>query len=355
MDNYTGVYNCNKIYYVCTFSVENSEICDVWAQTFGAVDTLIFLVTLGLIVGAISMLRKKICESPVKRFCLLLISTVSLLHLINSAVGFSDVVRSKELCLIVIFLTSFLGASSIMYAILMLPAYLIQLITPFVHGESRRKNLKKVAVIVEMAVNIAILILALIIAGLRADDINGDCNSANCSGSVTKFAPIAFGVIVTLAFSGVVVFISALFYFQIRYLKTKKANLIISFFLSFVVISLMILLVTVYYAIHQIEGEGIIGAILRGVSDALQGLFVVAVFIFTFVRVRKCQCTKKITPLPKTSRLNELHTNPQSVWDHQNDPSHTTVFVPPPEMSDCVSDCRIFSSSYAQHVNDGCE
>ena len=34
------------------------------------------------------------------------------------------------------------------------------------------------------------------------------------------------------------------------------------------------------------------------------------------------------------TELNIQCTNPPSVWDHGNDPS-TTVFNPPPEMSDC--------------------
>ena len=51
-----------------------------------------------------------------------------------------------------------------------------------------------------------------------------------------------------------------------------------------------------------------------------------------------CKCFKGAPDQrPLLVNSGTQYTNPASVWDHANDPSYT-VYSPPPEMSDCVTD-----------------
>ena len=51
-----------------------------------------------------------------------------------------------------------------------------------------------------------------------------------------------------------------------------------------------------------------------------------------------CKCFKGAPDQrPLLVNSGTQHTNPASVWDHANVPSYT-VYSPPPEMTDCVTD-----------------
>ena len=69
--------------------------------------------------------------------------------------------------------------------------------------------------------------------------------------------------------------------------------------------------------------------------------FVFSVTLLAMLHLPRSKCCKRSDTVthrtPLLSNSNIQCTNPLSVWDHGNDPS-TTVFNPPPEMSDCISD-----------------
>ena len=74
-------------------------------------------------------------------------------------------------------------------------------------------------------------------------------------------------------------------------------------------------------------------------STILKMVFILSLMAMLHLpRSKCCKRSNKVTHrTPLLSNSNIQCTNPPSVWDHHNDPS-TTVFCPPPEMSDCVSE-----------------
>ena len=83
-------------------------------------------------------------------------------------------------------------------------------------------------------------------------------------------------------------------------------------------------------------GNNIVVATFTLNSTVLELVFVLSLMAMLHLpRSKCCKRSNKVTHrTPLLSNSNIQCTNPPSVWDHHNDPS-TTVFNPPPEMSDC--------------------
>ena len=79
--------------------------------------------------------------------------------------------------------------------------------------------------------------------------------------------------------------------------------------------------------------------VLDEISFLVESAILLALVIVVYQPDIHCHKCFKEAPDQRPLLVNSgtQHTNPASLWDHANDPSHT-VYNPPPEMSDCVTD-----------------
>ena len=340
MEN-TTVYQCNSTYYVC-LSVRQEELCAVWAWTFGAVNTLLSVISFALLLSVLVGLRRKACSSPVKRLCILLSSAIGLIQLLYASVGFYNGFLPQGWCLFVASLSFILNAAIFYYVVVLLLVFLLKIGAPFIRRLKRRR-LRKKLICVEVAVHIAIPVLSLL-TFIGIERIQDSCNNHTCSGGIafSTFAPEAVYVVLGCLVLGLLVFIAVLAYFHIRFMKARGTR--VNWPLSSVLALFLLIVTEVILHIAIYVTDGTTQVVLQELVVVLEVLCLAVLFALTYLRGRRCKmcwCRKRAEQAPLVGRPNApSYTNPPSEWDHANDPS-TTIFVPPPEMSDCISDTSI--------------
>ena len=320
--------------YIVCLSADREELCPKGALAVAAVDLVLSIISFALLLYVLLALTKEAWNSPVKRLCILLASFLGLQELLSASVGFCRGILPHELCVTVEFILFFLNATVLLYITMVLLMFLTQLGSPLVRRLSNiRLRCKKYF---EVTLHIITPLFTILLTVLQTRFYEDESVSSN---------KVVIDVFLGCLLLGLLVFIIILVYLHIRFFK-RQGIFNTQVKLPLLSVSALFLLVIVAAALHVVSNYIIHDSnplvVIQKSVVGLEVLYLAVLFVLTYFRTGKCKIClcwthSERTPLVARSYHALFHTNPVSEWDHANDPSHTD-FVPPPEMSDCVTD-----------------
>ena len=227
-----------------------------------------------------------------------------------------------------------------LYMVAMLGMLLIQIGSPVLSGKCTK--LESCSTTFEIVIHVFISLSSLIFA---AGVFYGStiCKNGDCA---TKKFDVDGIIVAIFVMSLVVLFIlcsaSFLLYLYIRFFRRVHVTKRVKWPVFRFSILLMLLVIDLAFEISFYwvlrETNLLIGDFTID-SYLLDFVFVVTVMAMLHLpSTRCCKKNKGVSHRPLLSNSNIHPTNPPSVWNHRNTPSSTTVFNPPPEMSDCVTE-----------------
>ena len=323
--------------YIVCLGADKEEPCPKGALAVAVVHLVLSIISFALLLCVILALKKEAWNSPVKRLCILLALFLGLQELLYASVGFCCGILPHELCDAVKFILLFLDTTVVLHFTVVLLMFLTQLGSPLVRILSNiRLKCKKYF---EVTFHIITLLFTILLAVLQIIFYEDESVSSN--------KVVVFDVFLGCLLLGLLVFIILLVYLHIRFFK-RQGILNTQVKLPLLSVSALFLLVIVRAALHVVstyiidDGNTLSLVVIRESVAGLEVLFLAVLFVLTYFRTGQCKiCLRwtqsERTPLVARSYHALFHTNPVSEWDHTNDPSYTD-FIPPPEMSDCVTD-----------------
>ena len=308
-----------------------------------ATTRMLQVIVFGLtIVLLLVFLRKKAINNPAKRFGLSVIFTFSLASMNRVAIELYPASSLPSWFCAVTMAVYCLGSTVILYLVALPIALLLQVSAPIFPERYRHKLTPKVPFI-EVALHLMIVIISGLINGLQLIDPKQHLNF--CRKCVTLFYYEA----IALSFSVIALFVTiltlVLVYYRFRgavVLTKKTRQVMLKVFLLFLATDAAFIgdsVVTVPFKEYTFQisiAQSIFFTIVKLV-------FVPALIILIYSPNTGCRtmcccplASRETTPLlPQHSY--RAHTNPDSEWDHDNDPSYTPSYHPA-EMSDCKPD-----------------
>ena len=216
------------------------------------------------------------------------------------------------------------------YLTVILAILLFQIVTAIVSGKWKHK-LKSRLPLMEIVIHVLIIVLSASFSALIPVLHNED---SECNPRSTLY--IILATVITSLF----VIIILLVYLCGKYSKThgitKRTKwLLIEFSVMFV---LLLAKFVVDFSLYQIN-EYYTLVIVHELDTFLDLVIVLVLTILVYLPdIHYCKRLKGAPDQrPLLVNSGTQHTNPASVWDHANVPSYT-VYNPPPEMTDCVTD-----------------
>ena len=305
------------------------------ALTIGITDLLLSIVSTSFLLCLLLVLKRKAWNSPVKRLTLILTTYISLSQFVNAPMElYYDILPDIWNKVLYIF-TTYADFSILSYLTVILAILLFKIGVAIVPGEWKHK-LKSRLPLLEVAIHILILIVSLSFsAGVIVV-------YHNCSPQITVINIILY-VILALLILGLLVIIFLLLYFHRKYSTTRGITrrakwLLLEFSVLLVLLLTELVLLLSIYRIHKYYTA----VIVNKLSIVVELVTVLAVVVVVYLPDTHyhtfCKCFKGAPDQrPLLVNSGTQHTNPASVWDHANVPSYT-VYIPPPEMTDCVTD-----------------
>ena len=154
---------------------------------------------------------------------------------------------------------------------------------------------------------------------------------------------VIFSGILVVLILGLFVIVFLLLYFHRKYSTTRGITrrakwLLLEFSVLLVLLLTELVLLLSFYLIHKHCTTVIVGKLSIVVVLVTLLAVVVVVYLPDIHCHKYCKCFKGAPDQrPLLVNSGTQYTNPASVWNHAKDPSYT-VYCPPPEMSDCVTD-----------------
>ena len=292
------------------------------------------------IVLLLIFLRKKAFNNPAKRFGLSLIVAFSLISFTNVAIELYPSTRlPRWLCVLTMALYS-LGSTVILYLVA-LPVALLQQVSESIFTQnSCLHRISPRRPVIEASFQLTIVTASVLINGLQF--IDSEKSEQFCKKCVIHFYYEPYALSVSVVAMTVTIVVLGLLYCKFRsaiVLTRKTRQVMVKIFFLFLV------------ANAGFIGDSIVSASIKKYKfelsiaqsiyfTAVKLVFVPAMLVLIYSPntscTSKCCCptVKKETAPLLPQQSEESHTNPQSVWDHANDPSYTPSYHPL-EMSDC--------------------
>ena len=332
---------CNNTVFRCYNLTE--EQCDALPLAIGISDAVIAFVSLSLLVCLLASRKKDAWNSQIKR----------------ASIAFSVflTLSSINLCLLTFYINWFLTSAYckvfsvfysytrlivVLYMLAILGMLLVQIGSPVFKKLTCTQKLKSHSVVLsEVITHIFISLSSVVFAVLFSYKFA--CSYVGCNPNQII---IDIAVVRILLISSVALFILLsgilLLYLYIRFFRRARITIRLIrplFKFSFLLIFLVTVLGLDISLLWVLEETNFLFGALA--IDCFLLEFVFSVTLLAMLHLPRSKCCKRSDTVthrtPLLSNSNIQCTNPPSVWDHGNDPS-TTVFNPPPEMSDCISD-----------------
>ena len=324
---------CNNLAFQCLNLTQ--EQCTTVALTVGITDLVLFIVSTFTLLCLLLVLKRKAWNSPVKRLTLIIITYICFWKFVDGLVELYDDNLQRvwhKVFKVFIFYTLF---AILFCMITLLAILLLQIGAAIVPGEWKNKIKLKVPLL-EVVMHILIILLSAAFSVLVIVFLNEDqeCNPQK-----------AIYVLLVLVIVGLSVILILLVYLCGKYSKThgitRRAKwLLVEFSVLFILLLTKLVLDFSTYQIHEYYTL-VIFQELRTFLDLVIILTLIILVYLPDVHCHNNNCCKCFKRAPDQRPLlvnsGTQHTNPASVWNHANDPS-STVYNPPPEMSDCVTD-----------------
>ena len=308
--------------------------CTTIALTIGITNLLLSIVSTSLLLCLLLVLKRKAWNSPIKRLTLILTTYIGLSEFVDAPVElYNDIlpgiwnealyfVTTYTVFSIRSYLTVILAILTVILAIL-----LFKIGAAIVLGEWKHKPKPRLLLLLEVIIHILITVLSLSFSAVVTDFISDDI----------------FYVILVVLILGLFVIIFLLLYFHRKYSTTRgitrrakwlllEFSVLLALLLTELVLLLSIYWTRKYYTALIVNELSIVVVLVTLLA------VVVVVYLPDIHHHKYCKCFKAAPDQrPLLVNSGTQHTNPASVWDHANDPSYT-VYSPPPEMTDCVTD-----------------
>ena len=305
--------------------------------TTRVLQVIVFALTIILIL---MFLRKKAINNPAKRFGLSFIFTFSLASVNRVVIELYPASSLPSWFCAVTMTVYCLGSTVILYVVALSIALLLQVSTPIFPERYRHKLTPKIPFI-EVALHLMIVIISGLINGLQLIDPKQKLNF--CRKCVTLFY---YGAI-ALSFSAIALFVTILtlmlVYCRFRgavVLTKKTRQVMLKVFLLFLAIDAAFIGDLTLSFIKEFTFQM---SIVLSIFTTMNLVFVPILIVLVYspnTRYRTMCCcplaSRETMPL-LLQQSHRAHTNPDSEWDHDNDPSYTPSYHPA-EMSDCKSD-----------------
>ena len=334
MSSNNTTYNCyglpDRQYKIVLVIVKTTSI--VQATLFG-LSILLLLI----------FLRKKAFNNPTKRFGLSLIFAFSLISFTDVAIELYPSTRlPRWLCVLSMALYS-LGSTVTLYIVALTVALLLQVSEPIFTQSSCYHRISPRLPLIEASLQLTIVMASVLINGLQF--IDSEKSEQFCKKCVTLFFYEAYALSVSVVAMTVTIVVLGLLYCKFRsaiVLTRKTRHVMVKFFFLFLVANAGFigdLFVSASFTKYKFELSIAQSIFFTAVNVVSVPAMLVLIYSPNTSCTSKCCCParkKETAPLlPQQSE--ESHTNPQSVWDHANDPSYTPSYHPL-EMSDCRED-----------------
>ena len=329
---------CNNTAFRCYNLTE--ELCDAIPLAIGIFDAVIAFVSLSLLVCLLASRKKDAWNSQIKRASIAFSVFLTLSSINLCLVTFYiNWILTSAYCKVFSFFYSCTRLIVVLYMLAILGMLLVQIGSPVFKKLTCTQKLKSHSVVLsEVITHIVISLSSAVFAVVFSDKYA--CSYVGCNPN-QKIIDI---VVVTISFVALFILLSGilLLYLYIRFFRRARITIrlirpLLKFsFLLILLVTVLGLDISLLWVVK--ETKLLLGALA---IDCFLLEFVFSVTLLAMLHLPRSKCCKRSDTVthrtPLLSNSNIQCTNPLSVWDHHNDPS-TTVFNPPPEMSDCISD-----------------
>ena len=330
---------CNNTVFQCYNLTE--EKCRAHSLAAGISDVIIATVCFSLVVCVLGRWKKDAWNSQVKRASLALSFFLALSSLNFAPAALYNGFLPSGYCEVVVFVYAYTKFTIFLYMVAMLGMLLIKIASPVI-SRNCTCNPQSHSALFEVVTHVFISLSSLIFTAGEVLSGNTICYNGDCA--TNKFYVDGIFVII-FVMSLVVLFILCsvffLIYLYVRFFRkvsiTKKMKWQM-FKFSILLMLLVIVLafeISFYWVLEETNPNLLIGHFTIN-SSFLEFIFIVTVMAMLYLPSSRC-CKKNKSDSHRPLLSNIHPTNPPSVWNHRNTPSSTTVFNPPPEMSDCMS------------------
>ena len=331
---------CNSTAFRCYNLTE--EQCDALSLAIGIFDAVIAFVSLSLLVCLLTSRKKDAWNSQIKRAIIAFSVFLTLSSINFSSVIFYNGFLPSVYCKVFYIFSFYTRLIIVLYMVAILGMFLVQIGSPVLNKLTCTQKLKSQSVVLAEVITHVVMSLSssvFAVVGLFSD--KHACSYTGCNPNLFYDEIVA---VIIMSFGLLFISFSAIFllYLYIRFFRRARITKrliqpVLKFsFLLILLVTVLALEISLYWVLE--ETKLLFGALA---IDCYLLEFVFAVTVLAMLHLPRSKCCKRSSTVthrtPLLSKSNIQCTNPPSVWDHHNDPS-TTVFNPPPEMSDCVSE-----------------
>ena len=330
---------CNSSAFQCLNLTQKH--CTTVALTVGITDLVLSIVTTSLLLCLLLVLKRKAWNSPVKRLTLIIIACTGLSESVFASVELYNNVISITWNKVFNLVISYTVFVTLPYLIVILAILLFKIGATIVPGKWKHKQKPRLRLLLEVMVHILIPVLPLSFLAVATFYPNG--NDFNCEPQkIFSSVKFTFYVITVLLILGCFVMVALLLYFYGRFWTTqcrgitRRAKWLL---LQFSVLLALLLTESILEALFTLIHNAYTIIVLDELVFIVKLVISLALVAVVYLPDIHCHKYCKEAPDQRSLLINSdtQPTNPSSVWDHANDPSYT-VYKPPPEMSDCVTD-----------------
>ena len=338
---------CNNTAFQCVNLTQ--EQCTEVALVIGIVNLVISVISLSPLLCLLLILKRKAWNSPVKRLSLIITTSIGLSELVYASVKFYNDFLPVLWCQAFDMFSSYFVFSIILYLTGLVSILLFQIGAPIIPEHWKQKLMSRL-LFLEVMIHILLPVLSVTFAALEGfvfDNSASLCKKRECGPENKYFSAMSYAL---LAFVVVVLFVTIiiLVYFWVKFCKTRGITRQTKWLLLKLSVLLVLLVTEIglqisFYWGHKMYVELTFGEL----AIILELVILLAILALVYLPSHKwCKCFKRApNQIPLLLNSGTQQTNPVSVWDHANDPS-VTVYNPPPEMSDCVTDTAQYEPQY---------
>ena len=333
---------CNNTAFQCHQNL-TQEQCTVLSLATGATDLAIATLSFALLMCVLFRRKRDAWNSPIKRMSLVFSFFLVFSSLSLACVEFYNGFVPSGYCKVLYFSYFYNKLAMFLYMVVIVVVLLIKIGSPVI-DQLWKQRLQSNIVAVEVTIHIIVSLFCLSFS-FGEEFLADICVYRNCG---PRFdGTLIVYIIMSLVVCVIACIVTLLVYFYVRFCRiagvaTRVKSAIAKFFTVLTLLAINLAPEISFYWFDQAEEytNVVVGEITIN-SSLLELCFFLSIMALLHLPSSEC-CRRNKAPREneRTALLaasNIQGTNPPSVWNHANVPSHT-VFEPPPEMTDCVTE-----------------
>ena len=315
------------------------EQCRAYSLATGISGVIIATVCFSLVVCVLGRWKKDAWNSQVKRASLALSFFLALSSLNLAPAALYNGFLPPGYCKVVVFVHLYTKFMIFLYMVAMLGMLLTKIASP-VFSKKCTFEPRSHSARCEVVTHVFISLSSLIFAAVEVFFDYTICHSSTWAAKklhqnvIFPIFVMSFVVLFILCSVFFLLYLYVRFFRKVRITKKMKWQM----FKFSILLMLLVIDLAFEISFYWVFEETNLFVVHFTIIDSFFLEFVFIVTVMAMLYLPSSRCCKKNKSDSRTPLLSNIHpTNPPSVWNHRNTPSSTTVFNPPPEMSDCVS------------------